>query len=69
MHDLIAHIFRQEAGRVIAALYTHMRDLELVEDAVQDALVHALERWPVDGVPPNPGAWITKVARQTPAES
>ncbi len=63
MHDLIAHIFRQEAGRVIAALYTHMRDLELVEDAVQDALVHALERWPVDGVPPNPGAWITKVAR------
>lgn len=63
MHDLIAHTFRQEAGRVIAALYTSMRDLELVEDAVQDALVHALERWPVDGVPPNPGAWITKVAR------
>ena len=63
MHDLIAHTFRQEAGRVIAALYTHIRDLELVEDAVQDALVHALEHWPVDGVPPNPGAWITKVAR------
>ena len=45
MHDLIAHTFQQEAGRVIAALYASMRDLELVEDAVQDALVLALERW------------------------
>src|SRR5947209_48722 len=63
MHELIAHVFQQEAGRVIAALYASMRDLELVEDAVQDALVRALEHWPEDGVPPNPGAWIMKVAR------
>jgi len=63
MHDLIAHIFQQEAGRVIATLYTSIRDLELVEDAVQDALVLALERWPVDGTPNNPGAWITTTAR------
>src|SRR5205807_153726 len=63
MHDLIAYMFQQEAGRVIAALYTSMRDLEVVEDAVQDALVLAMERWPVDGVPPNPGAWITTAAR------
>src|SRR6266568_2992144 len=63
MHDLIAYTFQQEAGRVIAALYTSMRDLEVVEDAVQDALVLAMERWPVDGVPPNPGAWITTAAR------
>src|SRR6266487_5856587 len=63
MHDLIAHIFQQEAGRVIATLYTGIRDLELVEDAVQDALVLALERWPVDGTPYNPGAWITTTAR------
>ena len=62
-HDLIAYTFQQEAGRVIAALYTSMRDLEVVEDAVQDALVLAMERWPVDGVPPNPGAWITTAAR------
>jgi RNA polymerase sigma-70 factor (ECF subfamily) len=61
--DLIAHIFQQEAGRVIATLYTSIRDLELVEDAVQDALVLALERWPVDGTPCNPGAWITTTAR------
>ena len=63
MHDLIAYMFQQEAGRVIAALYTSMRDLEVVEDAVQDALVLAMERWPVDGVPSNPGAWITTAAR------
>ncbi|HKF36601.1 MAG TPA: RNA polymerase sigma factor [Ktedonobacteraceae bacterium] len=64
MHDLIAHTFQQEGGRVIAALNASMRDLELVEDAVQDALVLALERWPVDGVPRNPGAWITTAARR-----
>ena len=64
LHDLIAHTFQQEKGRVIAALYTSIRDLELVEDALQDALVLALEHWPSDGVPPNPGAWITVVARR-----
>src|SRR3989442_12334263 len=41
------------------AVRCYFRDLELVEDALQDALVLALEHWPVDGVPPNPGAWIT----------
>lgn len=64
MHDLIAQTFQQEAGRVIAALYASIRDLELVEDALQDALVLAMEHWPVDGVPPNPGAWITLAARR-----
>jgi RNA polymerase sigma-70 factor (ECF subfamily) len=63
-HELIAQTFQQEAGRVIAALYSTIRDLELVEDAMQDALVLALERWPQDGVPGNPGAWITTVARR-----
>ena len=64
LHDLIAQTFQRETGRVIAALYSTIRDLELVEDAVQDALVLALERWPRDGVPGNPGAWITTVARR-----
>ena len=49
---------------MIAALYASIRDLELVEDALQDALVLAIEHWPVDGVPPNPGAWITIAARR-----
>jgi len=64
MYDYIAQTFQQEAGRVIAALYASLRDFELVEDALQDALVLALEHWPVDGVPPNPGAWITTAARR-----
>ncbi len=62
VHEQIANTFQQEAGRVIAALYSRIRDLELVEDALQDALVLALERWPVDGVPSKPGAWITTAA-------
>jgi RNA polymerase sigma-70 factor (ECF subfamily) len=64
VHDLITQTFQQEAGRVIAALYTRVRDLELVEDALQDALVLALQHWPTDGVPPNPGAWLTVAARR-----
>jgi RNA polymerase sigma-70 factor (ECF subfamily) len=64
LHDVITQTFQQETGRVIAALYSTIRDLELVEDAVQDALVLALERWFLDGVPGNPGAWITTVARR-----
>jgi RNA polymerase sigma-70 factor (ECF subfamily) len=64
MYDYIAQTFQQEAGRVIAALYASLRDFELVEDALQDALVLALEHWPVDGVPPNPGAWIATAARR-----
>jgi RNA polymerase sigma-70 factor (ECF subfamily) len=55
MYDLIAHTFQEEAGRVIAALYTSIRDLEVVEDALQDALVLAMERWPVHGSRRPPG--------------
>ena len=56
--------FRQESGRVLATLIGDLRDFELAEDAFQEALVVALERWPRDGVPRNPGAWITAVARR-----
>lgn len=63
MHDLIAQTFQEEAGRVIAALYASIRDFELVEDALQDALVLALEHWPADGIPRNPGAWMMTAAR------
>lgn len=64
MHDLIEKTFRREAGQVIATLYSSLRDLELAEDALQDALVVALETWPAEGVPRNPGAWITTAARR-----
>ncbi len=56
--------FREEHGRVLAALISQLGDFELAEDALQDALVEALTRWPRDGIPRNPGAWLTAVARR-----
>src|SRR5512136_3213658 len=56
--------FREEHGRVLAALISQLGDFELAEDALQDALVNALERWNIDGVPRNPGAWLTAVAKR-----
>lgn len=59
----VERIFRDERGRVLAALVGVFRDFQIAEDALHDALVIALERWPVDGVPRNPGAWLTTTAR------
>ena len=59
----IEHAFKAESGRVIAALIGLLRDFDLAEDALQDALAVALERWPAEGVPRNPGAWLMTVAR------
>src|SRR5258708_98246 len=56
--------FRQEHGRVLAALISQLGDFTLAEDALQDALVNALERWEITGIPRNPGAWLTTVARR-----
>jgi RNA polymerase sigma-70 factor (ECF subfamily) len=63
-YEAIDRIFRNEKGRVTAALVARLRDLELAEDAIQDALISALERWPIDGVPHNPGAWLTTAAQR-----
>jgi RNA polymerase sigma-70 factor (ECF subfamily) len=62
--EVVASVFRNEYGRIIAALIRHLGDFDLAEEAMQDALAVALERWPVDGVPGNPAAWITTVARR-----
>src|SRR5512144_1571006 len=56
--------FREEHGRILAALISQLGDFPLAEDALQDALVAALERWETDGVPRNPGAWLLTVARR-----
>ncbi len=56
--------FREEHGRVLAALISQLGDFALAEDALQDALVNALERWEIDGVPRNPGAWLMTVAKR-----
>jgi RNA polymerase sigma-70 factor (ECF subfamily) len=55
--------FRREFGRAVATLVRLLGDIELAEEAVQDAFVVALEKWPVAGVPPNPGGWIVTTAR------
>ncbi|HEU5476979.1 MAG TPA: sigma-70 family RNA polymerase sigma factor [Gaiellaceae bacterium] len=59
----IARAYRDERARSIAILGRVLGDLDLAEDAVQDAFVKAAERWPRDGVPANPGAWIVATAR------
>jgi RNA polymerase sigma-70 factor (ECF subfamily) len=60
----IERTFREEHGRVLAALISQLGDFTLAEDALQDALVNALERWEIDGIPRNPGAWLTTVAKR-----
>ncbi len=60
---LIETTFREQYGTVLAVLISQMGDFALAEDALQDALVIALERWESDGVPRNPAAWLTTVAR------
>jgi RNA polymerase sigma-70 factor (ECF subfamily) len=62
MPDL-AEIFRREAGRCTATLIRVLGDIDLAEDAVAEAFVIAAEQWPTQGVPPNPGGWITTTAR------
>lgn len=57
-------IFRAEYGRVLATSIRALGDWQVAEDAVMDAITTALERWPVDGLPDNPGAWLTQAARR-----
>src|SRR4029077_10205282 len=56
-------VFRDEWGRVLASLVGFLGDFDQAEDAVQEAFAIAAERWPVSGVPPNPGGWLVTTAR------
>ena len=56
--------FREERPAVLATLIRQLGDFQLAEDAVQDAFAAAIASWPRDGVPSNPGAWITVAARR-----
>ena len=62
-HELVDRLFREESGRAVATLIRVLGDFDLAEEAVQEAFVRALETWPKQGVPRNPGAWITTTAR------
>lgn len=67
MDDLeraVESVFRQESGRIIAGLIRVSGSFDLAEEAMQDALAAALARWPEQGIPDNPTAWITAVARR-----
>jgi RNA polymerase sigma-70 factor (ECF subfamily) len=56
-------VFRQESGRAVASLVRFLGDIDLAEEAVQEAFAVAAEKWPVSGLPPNPGGWVTTTAR------
>jgi len=60
---VVDRLFREERGRAVATLIRLTGDFDVAEEAVQEAFVVALERWPRDGLPRNPGAWITVTAR------
>lgn len=62
-HRAIEAVWRIESARLIAALARRVRDVGLAEELAQDALVSALEVWPVSGIPDNPGAWLITTAR------
>jgi RNA polymerase sigma-70 factor, ECF subfamily len=62
--DAVGQAFREEYGRCVATLTRVLGDLSLAEDAVQEAFTTAVERWPADGMPANPGAWIVVTARR-----
>ncbi|MDW4904897.1 sigma-70 family RNA polymerase sigma factor [Streptomyces sp. ADMS] len=61
--ETVETVFRLESPRIIAAVTRTVRDVGIAEELAQDALVAALEQWPRDGVPDNPGAWLMTTAR------
>lgn len=62
VHDTIAAVWRIESARIVGAVARRVRDIGVAEELAQDALVAALERWPVDGLPERPAAWLMTTA-------
>jgi RNA polymerase sigma-70 factor, ECF subfamily len=62
--EAITRAHHEEWARVVATLTRHFGDLDVAEDAAAEAFATAVERWPSDGVPPNPGGWLTTTARR-----
>jgi RNA polymerase sigma-70 factor (ECF subfamily) len=61
--EVVEQVFREEFGQAVATLIRVLGDFDLAEEAVQEAFVVAIERWPAAGIPDRPGAWITTTAR------
>ncbi|WP_040447596.1 sigma factor [Ktedonobacter racemifer] len=64
IQSTLSAVFREEAGKVLGALLRILGNFEVAEEIVQDALLVALERWPIEGIPTQPGAWLLTVARR-----
>lgn len=65
----LTRVFREEHGRVIASLIAAFGDFDVAEEAIQSAFVTALDRWPREGLPRNPAAWITTTAKRKAIDS
>ena len=59
----VERAYRESSGRAVATLARVFGDIDIAEDAVQEAFAVAAQRWPAAGVPPNPGGWIVTTAR------
>src|SRR5215472_8654849 len=64
VRDAIAQAHHEEWARVVASLTRRFGDLDIAEEAAAEAFATAVRRWPADGVPPNPGAWLTTTANR-----
>ncbi len=62
----IERVFREEHGRAVAVLIRAFGDIDIAEEAVQDAFATAVQRWPSAGLPPRPAGWIIATARKWP---
>lgn len=60
----VTAVWRTESARIVATLAAYTRDFALAEDLAQEALAAALETWPAQGVPGNPGAWLVQVGKR-----
>ena len=65
VRESITQAHHEEWARVVASLTRRFGDLDIAEEAAAEAFATAVRRWPADGVPPNPGAWLTTTARRT----
>ncbi|WP_027342983.1 RNA polymerase sigma factor [Hamadaea tsunoensis] len=64
LDEVITQVHREEWARVVATLARRLGDLDIAEEMAAEAFATAVERWPADGVPPNPGAWLTTTAHR-----
>jgi RNA polymerase sigma-70 factor (ECF subfamily) len=64
VEEVITRVHHEEWARVVASLTRRFGDLDIAEESAAEAFAAAVERWPADGVPPNPGAWLTTTANR-----